>query len=173
MHAALSYISFLPGNNLTICMQRRPTSCLSSDACLQMLHTLFRTSLPGELRLAPHAPSPGWHVLLLLLSYSVCQGWASTCDTVYVAMILHVELPMQSQGLAYNNLQYIACTISTACCQSSVDVQLSLMLCFLETGRGTRWYSTQCHGTQCYSTRWYGTHWYGTQWYGTHSCCMQ
>ena len=26
-----------------------------------------RTSLPGEVRLAPHAPSPGWHALLLLL----------------------------------------------------------------------------------------------------------
>ena len=28
----------------------------------------LRTSLPGELRLAPHAPLPGWHLLLLLFS---------------------------------------------------------------------------------------------------------
>ena len=31
----------------------------------------LRTSLPGELRLAPHAPSPGWHASLLLLLLSL------------------------------------------------------------------------------------------------------
>ena len=33
----------------------------------------LRTSLPGELRLAPHAPSPGWHALLLLLLLSTTK----------------------------------------------------------------------------------------------------
>ena len=28
---------------------------------------LHKTSLRGELRLAPHAPSPGWHMFLLVL----------------------------------------------------------------------------------------------------------
>ena len=32
-----------------------------------VLVKLLRISLPGELRLAPHAPSLGWHALLLLL----------------------------------------------------------------------------------------------------------
>ena len=31
-------------------------------------------SLPGELRLAAHAPSPGWYVLLFLLSVMVTHG---------------------------------------------------------------------------------------------------
>ena len=44
-------------------------SCLAFAICLfPALIKLFRTSLPGELGLAPHAPSLGWHALLLLLS---------------------------------------------------------------------------------------------------------
>ena len=37
----------------------------------------LRTSLPGELRLAPHAPSPGWHALYLLLLLCFYAGLAA------------------------------------------------------------------------------------------------
>ena len=50
------------------------SSCLMSTMCLFPAHTKsLRTSLPGKLRLAPHAPSPGWHALLaflLLVTYT-------------------------------------------------------------------------------------------------------
>ena len=52
-------------------------SCLTFTTCL--FHALIkspRTSLPGELRLAPHAPSPGWKAfLLLLLLFAVQVPW--------------------------------------------------------------------------------------------------
>ena len=43
-------------------------ACTWSPICLFLdpIKSL-RTSLPGELRLAPHAPSPGWKAFLLLL----------------------------------------------------------------------------------------------------------
>ena len=54
-------ISLLPSDyyqvctTLTICLLHAPVKSL-------------RTSLPGELRLAPHAPSPGWHAFNSKLS---------------------------------------------------------------------------------------------------------
>ena len=51
--------------------QWQPSYC-SKASCLTFTICLFptpikslRTSLPGKLRLAPHAPIPGWHALLL------------------------------------------------------------------------------------------------------------
>ena len=39
-------------------------------ACIKLLIT----SLPGELRLAPYAPSPGWPIFVLCLSFHVHQA---------------------------------------------------------------------------------------------------
>ena len=44
------------------------TSCGKHPVPIESL----RTSLPGELRLAPHAPSPGWHSFQLSLSLVFC-----------------------------------------------------------------------------------------------------
>ena len=46
-------------------------SCLTFDMCLfaTPIKTL-RKVLPGELRLAPYAPSPGWHAFQVMLSIS-------------------------------------------------------------------------------------------------------
>ena len=42
--------------------------CLTFTICLFPAPiNLLRTSLPGELRLAPHAPNPCWHMFLVLL----------------------------------------------------------------------------------------------------------
>ena len=39
-------------------------SCLTAIICLLPAPTKsLGTSLPGELRLAPHAPGPGWHAV--------------------------------------------------------------------------------------------------------------
>ena len=53
-------------------------SCLTFTICLfpAPINSL-RTSLPGKLRLAPHALSPGWHVLLLLLKLKPTSGLVS------------------------------------------------------------------------------------------------
>ena len=51
----------LPAVTDTLPMQQADVSLICG--CI----TSLITSLPGELRLAPHAPSLGWHALLLLL----------------------------------------------------------------------------------------------------------
>ena len=48
------------------CMYSGSQKCLSAPPGTTLFPALIkslRTSLPGELRLAPHAPSPGWHVV--------------------------------------------------------------------------------------------------------------
>ena len=42
--------------------------CLTFTICLFPAPVKsLRLSMPGELRFAPHAPSPGWHAVFLLL----------------------------------------------------------------------------------------------------------
>ena len=53
-------------------------------------YQVFRTSLPGEVRLAPHAPSPGWHafqLLLLLLIFGSVQDYIKSFGQLLAELI--------------------------------------------------------------------------------------
>ena len=71
-------------------------------------HSLFDksliTSLPGELTLAPHAPSPGWHVLLPLLFVSLLQLTGLAGEDAAVAQAARLQ---HKQQLGQQPLQLI------------------------------------------------------------------
>ena len=66
-------------NGHTLCYKCHAWWSLLQNVVLSDVHHLsvvhpiktFKTSLPGERRLAPHAPRPGWHARLLLLTLLV------------------------------------------------------------------------------------------------------
>ena len=47
----------------------------------------LRISLPGELRLAPHTPSPGWHAVLFLIS-SIITTTIIIITVIIITLIL-------------------------------------------------------------------------------------
>lgn len=55
-----------------------------------LLHQVARMSLPSKLRLALHAPTPGWHVLKLLLSH-VAARFASSMLSHVCALLQTVK----------------------------------------------------------------------------------
>ena len=61
-HAAACLLVQLPD-----CLDLEAVIKPAMDECSVTVAVVAQNQLPGELRLAPHAPSPGWHAFSLLI----------------------------------------------------------------------------------------------------------
>ena len=99
------------------------TSTTSLTCLLPVCINLLRTSLPGELRLAPHAPSPGWLMFLLLLPFSCSSSYSIIAGATQGALCKALLRPANyvATHRSHPGLPYTVGQVALTHCQCVCD----------------------------------------------------